>query len=123
MRHASGPPSALALLKETSTDLLKPGVVAARSKFYITIVVLSVATYTAAFVAYWLVRSRQDDSTAEISPGSEEHLKKGKNEKSSVGGGKGPWMSGIFKSMDNPNSGIFKRKNAEKKKKKKKEIV
>jgi hypothetical protein len=40
-------------------DTTDPGVVAAQKKFYITIVVLSVATYGAAFLSYWLVRNRK----------------------------------------------------------------
>jgi hypothetical protein len=44
-------------------DTTDPGVVAARRKFYIAIIVLSMATYAAAFVAYWLARSRKEDPT------------------------------------------------------------
>lgn len=45
-------------------DTTDPEVVASRRNFYITIVVLSAATYATAFVAYWLVRSRKDDLIA-----------------------------------------------------------
>jgi len=40
-------------------DTTDPGPVTAQKKFYITIVVLSVGTYVAAFLAYWLVRNRK----------------------------------------------------------------
>lgn len=116
MRHASGPLSALARLKKTSTNLLKPGVVAARSKFYITIVMLSVTTYATAFVAYWLVRSRKDDTIAETAPDPEEHLEEGKNEKVFVEGGKSSRVPKKSKSGDNARNGIFKRRNVGKKK-------
>ena len=49
-------------------DTTDQGVVAARGKFYITIILLSVATYAAAFASYWLVRSHKDDSLAETVP-------------------------------------------------------
>lgn len=38
-------------------------VVAARPKFYITLVVLSISTYITAGLAYWLVRSRKKDGS------------------------------------------------------------
>lgn len=45
-------------------DTTDPEVVASRRKFYITIAVLSAATYATVFVAYWLARSRKDDLIA-----------------------------------------------------------
>jgi len=42
-------------------DTTDPGVVAARPKFYITIVVLSLGKYVVAGLAYWLVRNRKQD--------------------------------------------------------------
>ena len=44
-------------------DTDKSGVVAARPKFYITLVVFSVSTYVTAGLAYWLVRSRKKDGS------------------------------------------------------------
>ena len=43
-------------------------VVAAQSKFFITITILSVATYAAAYVGYWLVKRHKDYSPAETIP-------------------------------------------------------
>jgi len=49
-------------------DSTDPGVVAARPKFYATIVVLSVATYAIAALGYWLVRNRKGSrTTSEVS--------------------------------------------------------
>merc|ERR1711969_381531 len=39
------------------------GVVAARPKFYIALVALSISTYITAGLAYWLVRSRKKDGS------------------------------------------------------------
>ncbi|KAH7391240.1 hypothetical protein BKA64DRAFT_97957 [Cadophora sp. MPI-SDFR-AT-0126] len=44
-------------------DTTDSGVVAARPKFYITLVVLSVSTYITAGLAYWLVRSRKKNDS------------------------------------------------------------
>jgi hypothetical protein len=46
-------------------DTSDPGVVAARTKFYITLIILAVATYAAAGLAYWLVRNRKQDQPVE----------------------------------------------------------
>jgi len=42
-------------------DTTDPGVIASQRKFWITIVVLSIATYGTAFFAIWLVRKREED--------------------------------------------------------------
>jgi hypothetical protein len=42
-------------------DTSDPGVVAARTNFYITLIILAVSTYAAAGLAYWLVRNRKQD--------------------------------------------------------------
>lgn len=44
-------------------DTDESSVVAARPKFYITLVVLSISTYVTAGLAYWLVRSRKKDGS------------------------------------------------------------
>ncbi|KAL5314955.1 hypothetical protein ACEPPN_017605 [Leptodophora sp. 'Broadleaf-Isolate-01'] len=46
-------------------DTTDSGVVAARPKFYVTLVVLSVATYIAAGLAFWLVRNNKKKGSGE----------------------------------------------------------
>jgi hypothetical protein len=70
-------------------DTTDPGPVAAQKKFYITIVVLSVATYAAAFLSYWLVKNRKGYMVGKGLPNREETNKASEKGGKSVEEGQG----------------------------------
>ncbi|PMD42964.1 hypothetical protein L207DRAFT_288847 [Hyaloscypha variabilis F] len=96
-------------------DTTDPGVVAARSKFFITIIVLSVATYATAFVAYWLVKSHKDDSPAETISEAKVPQDEGANEKVS-GRGEKASLASILKPRNHASLRALGLRNAESKK-------
>jgi hypothetical protein len=95
-------------------DTTDPGVVAARSKFFITIIVLSVATYATAFVAYWLVKSHKGDSPAETISEAKDGQEQGASEKVS-GRGEKASLASILKPRSHAKLRVLGQRNAESK--------
>ena len=91
-------------------DTTDPEVVASRRKFYITIIALSVATYTAAFVAYRIVRSRRADPTPGGVQDGGSQKEELQGEKPSTGG-ENYTASGISRRRKGANLGLFRRWN------------